>query len=47
MGLAMFSALRDEHSQDTLPVSRWEKESAIDLTYVSVRSRDPAVPVAV
>ena len=33
MSLAVFSALRDEHSQDTLLVSRWETESAVGLEY--------------
>lgn len=28
MGLTMFSALSDEHSQGRLPVSCWETESA-------------------
>ena len=45
MGLAMFSALRNQHSQGTLPGSRWEIENAIDRVYVPVQSRDPAVPV--
>ena len=37
----MFSALRDEHSQDTLPVSRWETENAIGLEYEPGSFPDP------
>ena len=42
MGLAAFSALRDEHSPDTLPVSHWEIENAIGPEYVPGPSPDPA-----
>jgi len=43
MGLAMFSALRDEHSQDTLPVYHWEKENEADQQHVLALAPDGPV----